>query len=316
MQISKLKTLPDPNLNDVIPILDINGGIGGKPILRKAALSSLLALLEVDNNSQPSSNFVIPTTIKNVAASGDFFIGIDADGLLYKISKVDLLAGLSSGDATPKVIKTQLLLHGESIIDSSLFSRPLVLNGNPTISTSVFKFGNSSIYFNGFSSIETPNTNDLIVGSRDFCVEAFVKLESYPSEYGVIVNSFVSGNQRWTFYFGNNVFNESGLVFTDGTSNISQASSITSLSALGWDLNTMYYVALKRENGIVSLWRDSLKLAEGTNATNFSHTGVTRIGEYTPQFPFRFQGYIDELRITCPGVTNVSIIPSVPFPNN
>ncbi len=92
MEISKLKTLTTPNLNDVLPILDINGGISGKPILRKATLSSLLALAEGN-----SSGFEVPTLIKTVADSGDYFIGVDTNGLLYKITKADLLAGLSSG---------------------------------------------------------------------------------------------------------------------------------------------------------------------------------------------------------------------------
>lgn len=117
MKISKLKTLPDPNLNDILPILDIDGGIGDKPILRKATLSSLLALVEVEDN-EPSSNFMIPTTIKTVAASGDFFIGIDANNDLYKISKSNLLAGLSSGGGSttpPTVIPTDAIIGFDGV---------------------------------------------------------------------------------------------------------------------------------------------------------------------------------------------------------
>ncbi|AUB36885.1 hypothetical protein COO91_02814 [Nostoc flagelliforme CCNUN1] len=46
MQISNLKTLATPNLNDVFPILDIDGGLGGKPILKKVAVSSILGLFQ------------------------------------------------------------------------------------------------------------------------------------------------------------------------------------------------------------------------------------------------------------------------------
>ena len=46
MQISSLKTLTTPNLNDVFPILDIDGGLGGKPILKKVAVSSILNLFQ------------------------------------------------------------------------------------------------------------------------------------------------------------------------------------------------------------------------------------------------------------------------------
>jgi uncharacterized coiled-coil protein SlyX len=57
MEISKLKTLLAPSVNDVLPILDINGGVSGKPILRKATLSSLLAL--VGSSGDPISQEVI-----------------------------------------------------------------------------------------------------------------------------------------------------------------------------------------------------------------------------------------------------------------
>ncbi|MEH1801386.1 MAG: discoidin domain-containing protein [Nostoc sp.] len=94
MEISKLKTLAIPTVHDVLPILDIDGGLSGKPILRKATLSSLLAL--VDNDSS-DNGFTVPTLIKTVAESGDYFIGIGGDGIPYKITKTDLLAGLSNG---------------------------------------------------------------------------------------------------------------------------------------------------------------------------------------------------------------------------
>lgn len=303
-----------------IDLTDIENDIDDLQLLTAEQTTTINSLISdvsdisEDIESLSSNGFVPPTTIKTVAESGDFFIGIDGNGLLYKISKADLLAGLSSGNGTPPTIKTQLLLHGESsIVDASSFARSLTLVGNPTISTSAFKFGSSSIYLNGSSSIETPNTGDLIVGSRDFCVETFVRLESYPTEYGVIVNSFVTGNQRWTFYLGNNKPGESGLVFTNGTNLITQSSSTALLSSLGWNLNTTYYVAMKRENGTVSLWREGIKLVEGVDTTNFTHVGITRIGAYTSQFPFALNGWIDELRITCPGIRNISSIPTSAF---
>lgn len=108
MEISKLKLLSTPNLNDVLPILDINGGVSGKPILKKATLESLLALADSDN----SSEFQVPTAIKTTAESGDYFIGIDSTGTLYKISKADLLAGLSSsgGGNNPSTGTTDKIL--------------------------------------------------------------------------------------------------------------------------------------------------------------------------------------------------------------
>ncbi|MCL6750063.1 hypothetical protein KBT16_03355 [Nostoc sp. CCCryo 231-06] len=97
MEISKLKTLTTPSLNDVLPILDINGGVSGKPILRKISLQGIFSLIEFpSDNGSNSSGFVVPTIIKTIAESGDYFIGIDSTGTTYKITKANLLAGLSN----------------------------------------------------------------------------------------------------------------------------------------------------------------------------------------------------------------------------
>lgn len=102
MQVSNLKTCINPSVNDVFPLLDIDGGISGKPILRKTTIQSIIDLLPntPGGGSTSNSGFSVPTTIKTVAANTDYFIGIDVDGLLYKISKADLLAGLSSGSGS------------------------------------------------------------------------------------------------------------------------------------------------------------------------------------------------------------------------
>ncbi|AUB40467.1 hypothetical protein COO91_06482 [Nostoc flagelliforme CCNUN1] len=58
MQISSLKTLITPNLNDILPILDIDGGLSGKPILRKVAISSILGLSQPRDISSINNSLV------------------------------------------------------------------------------------------------------------------------------------------------------------------------------------------------------------------------------------------------------------------
>lgn len=55
------------------------------------------ALQVINNYYNTYSGLTVPTIVKTVAASGDYFIGIDSTNTPYKISKADLLAGLSSG---------------------------------------------------------------------------------------------------------------------------------------------------------------------------------------------------------------------------
>ncbi|HYX16488.1 MAG TPA: hypothetical protein VE944_19395 [Nostoc sp.] len=60
------------------------------------------------NTTNTTTGLVIPQTIKTVAANGDYFIGIDSAAQTYKISKTDLLAGLTQwgGSTTTSVDRT------------------------------------------------------------------------------------------------------------------------------------------------------------------------------------------------------------------
>jgi hypothetical protein len=260
---------------------------------------------------------------------------ISPGNLSTPIYRRSLASGLKSGmlssgnliknnnkvpEKDPDFDKVQLLLHGNGtngstdIIDSSSFSRSIDLLGSPVISTSQSKFSGSSIFFDGSSYLQTPNTGDLVIESRDFTVECFVYLSSYPSEFAVIANSFVSNTSRWTFYFGQNQPNQSGLTLTDGLRNVTQSISSTSLSSLGWDLDTFYYIAAKRVNGIVTITRDGVELASGNIDTNLNHAGNLFIGAYTNNF--FFNGYLDEFRITVPVARDISVTPISQFPDN
>lgn len=52
--------------------------------------------------------------------------------------------------------------NSTNIVDTSPFNKPITLVGNPIISTSKFKFGTSSGYFDGSSYLTVPNSNDFI----------------------------------------------------------------------------------------------------------------------------------------------------------
>ena len=106
MQISSLETIDNLTPNDILPVLDIDGGNNGKPKLKKVVLSEIISLAAVagtkgdKGDTGATGNFQIPTTIKTVSANSDYFIGIDASGAFYRITKDNLLAGLSSSSNT------------------------------------------------------------------------------------------------------------------------------------------------------------------------------------------------------------------------
>ncbi|MEH2092904.1 LamG-like jellyroll fold domain-containing protein [Nostoc sp.] len=326
MEISKLKTLTTPNLNDVLPILDINGGVSGKPILRKISLQSIFSLIDFPNNGSANSNssgLAVPTIIKTVAENGDYFIGIDSTGIPYKITKADLLAGLTSsgnGDngSSSTNNHTVFLSHfeGNTIVDL----KGNTIGGNATLSTLQSKFNGSSLLLNGSTSLSIADSDSLKFGTGKFTIQMFVRFTAYPSVYGAVITKTESNSNRYTVYFGNNRNGESGLSYYDGNVVVTQSQASASLSALGWELDTWYYIGIDRdEDDIVSLWRNGEIIASGSAPRDLSPIGITRVGAYrgdgtaSNSATDYFIGNIDELRILKDGNDDLSIVPSSQF---
>ncbi|WP_375515980.1 hypothetical protein [uncultured Nostoc sp.] len=206
MEISKLKTLAIPSLNDVLPILDINGGVSGKPLLKKATLGSLLALVEPNNGGNEStSNFTVPTITKTTAANDDYIILIDETGRPYKIKKSDLLAGLSSGSSSSSSTGTGtasnvvFVSNFNSIVDAK--NHAINIYGNTAISTAQSKFNGSSIYFDGDGDyLQLVDSNDWDFGTTDFTIEAWLYPTDKRSSNGkdnVILSTAFFNNSGW-----------------------------------------------------------------------------------------------------------------------
>ncbi len=293
MEISKLKTLTTPNLNDVLPILDINGGISGKPILRKATLSSLLALAEGN-----SSGFEVPTLIKTVAESGDCFIGIDSTGIPFKITKANLLAGLSSGGSgTPQLSSTILLLHGDSspIVDSSSYALTPASNSGVTVSVMLSKFSGSSLLFNG--GIISYNSNNFNVGSGNCTAELFLYTSNTSLGQNIIDFRPLStqGNYPTIYLLNNKISYAFGNITVDG--------SVNPL------VNDWNYIALRKIGTTTELWLNGSNVGSAVTG-NWGNSNGIILG--TGAFGLPFYGYIDEFRFS-KVAQDVSIVPSLPF---
>ncbi|MEH2312350.1 MAG: hypothetical protein V7K35_13345 [Nostoc sp.] len=192
MEVSKLKTIVNLSLNDILPALDIDGGVSGKPRLGKTSIASIIDLVSSTPNGSPGGGgFAIPTVIKTVADSGDYFIGIDVDGLLYKITKADLLASLSSGGSTSSGSGTSgtvfgypsgmaLLLEG-SLTDKSGNTRnaSAVGSNSPLIVTAID--GKQVLRWNGSGTQELQVTPFLSnsIGATLYCVFTIYQADNY-----------------------------------------------------------------------------------------------------------------------------------------
>jgi len=83
---------------------------------------------------------------------------------------------------------TLALLHFDGANNSTVFtdSSPFnqtvaVVTGTPKISTAMSKFGGSSLYLDGSSSIKIPNNANLNLGTGAFTIEFWFYLLSLPS---------------------------------------------------------------------------------------------------------------------------------------
>ena len=181
---------------------------------------------------------------------------------------------------------TLALLHFDGANNSTVFtdSSPFnqtvsVVTGTPKISTAMSKFGGSSLYLDGSSSIQIPNNANLNLGTGVFTIEFWFYLTSLPSWDALFLQKFGSPRQEVSTYPSGEL--SSG--FRYGT-----ITSTTVITAGAW-----YHVAVVREteNGVIKQYINGVHEG-GTIGSpgSVDNTGDLTIGN-------RVTGYIDEFRI-------------------
>lgn len=197
------------------------------------------------------------------------------------------LALLNASSPPVDPVLTLALLHFDGANDSTVFtdSSPFnqtvsVVTGTPKISTAMSKFGGSSLYLDGSSSIKIPNNANLNLGTGVFTIEFWFYLTSLPPYSDVLFlqktgtpNQFVA------------IARPSGKAY--GGFLGASAVSTTVITTGAW-----YHVAEVREteNGIIKQYINGV--GEGTINLpgSVDNTGDLAIG-------YRVTGYIDEFRI-------------------
>ena len=102
---------------------------------------------------------------------------------------------------------TLVLLHFDGANNSTVFtdSSPFnqtvsVVTGTPKISTAMSKFGGSSLYLDGSSSIKIPNNANLNLGTGVFTIEFWFYLTSLPISEALFLQKFGSPRQQISTY--------------------------------------------------------------------------------------------------------------------
>lgn len=263
------------------------------------------------NGTQIGSTY---TDSVNFSISYKPTIGKDPAGSTYitgYISGIRLVVGTGYSSITvPTSVPTavsgsQFLLTGTNTgIFDSAGQYNIITGSTAKVSTTQFKFGNSSMFFNGTSDYLQMITNQsqtLVLGSSDFTIEGWFYFNSLTTSrklfaFDTVITSGYSG-----IYVETNGSNGVSVYMSSdgGTWTVSAASSGVTLSTGQW-----YHIAVVRSgsgSSNIKLYIDGTSRASGTfsgivyTSTTTSYTiGCVYVSSAPAGF---FSGYIDDFRV-------------------
>ena len=181
--------------------------------------------------------------------------------------------------------------------------------GNAQVSTTQSKWSPTSMYFDGTGDwlLSTPNvTNDF--GAGNFTIEAWIYMTS-TSNYFYIYNSSNANFNSPNFTFLYDISLGLRMYAHAGTYTVNQGSTS------GWAANTWYYVALVRNGGTITIYRNGTSLASGSTFSGVSFGSATaplQIGGSSPDSRSN-NGYIQDLRVSR-YARDVTTTPTAAFP--
>ena len=222
----------------------------------------------------------------------------------YNQIKTGLPAG---GDVNYNDVSLLLNMEGSNgsttFADGSSSGHSVTANGNASISTSEFKFGSSSAYFDGSGDYLSAPSGISPSGTDDFTVEYWIYVPSAPSNYTVLFANATSGGLAMTVHSDGTIRYGKSLIGVDG-------SSSNTINFDAWN-----HIVLTRESGTVYIFING---SQGYSASNTSsyNAGILVIGADGNYSSFPYTGYIDEFRIT-KGIaryTSNFSVPTAAFP--
>ena len=240
---------------------------------------------------------------------------------------------LVAGGGDPYFSNVSLLLHADGVngsttfIDNSPSPKTVTANSTAQISTTQWKFGGASGYFNGTfdptlgqPALTVPNDASFDFGSGDFTVEMFIRLSSLTGL--TTISHGLASKRNTTAVFS--PFNlEAGYVtgFTrlKGQVSTSGAAWITCQSATNLAINTWYHAALCRSATDLRLFLDGIQqgATQTVSGALITNSNAVSLGAASFSRDYGMNGFMDEVRIT-KGVARYTANftpPAAPFPN-
>ena len=237
----------------------------------------------------------------------------------YNQIKTGLPAG---GDVSYNDVSLLLNMEGSNgsttFTDSSSSGHSITANGNASISTSEFKFGSSSAYFDGNSYLNTAS-NDFAFGTGDFTIEWWQNFNADSLKTGIgyekgalQISTSVGGfntsyNSGILIAYGFSVTGDNSIAVNLDSSTIGSAANVLSP-------NTWQHLSVSRNSGTVKVFLNGSEVASAVNTGNVVGQNLVLGGYYNTSY--LVTGYMDNIRIT-KGVaryTSNFSVPTAAFP--
>ena len=198
-----------------------------------------------------------------------------------------------------------------------------VTNPEPTLDTTIKKFGAGSASFDGSSQwLAWSDSAAWHFDTGDFTIEFWIRFDAAKIESEqTIISQWVSStnNRSWIFqYRGADATNVLRFTYsTNGTSTAALSTSSWTPTASQW-----YHIAIDRASGTLRIYVDGVMLASASAAVSlFNATADLRIGSHTDSGGSgHVDGNMDEVRIT-KGVARYAsnsgyTVPTAAFPRS
>jgi hypothetical protein len=238
-----------------------------------------------------STSWAAPSTTGRI--SGNYTNANLINGYISNLRIVKGTAVYTSAFTPPTapltaITNTSLLLNATNagIYDATALN-DMETVGNAQVSTTQYKWGASSMSFDGTGDwLLFPNNVNITLNQAVFTIEGWIYLNAVGSARGIVGKG--TGTTGWLL----SINSSNRVVFTDTTT------AITSTGTLS--VSTWYHIAVVRSTtgtNQTKIYINGTNDGTGTSATNFSQTNSMYVGANRTGGS-AFNGYIEDLRIT------------------